>query len=154
MDDTEFAEQLRERGLRVTSTRLATLRAVQDNPHSSADVLVSLVREDLGTASKQAVYDILHVLTDVGLLRRIQPGGRAALYECETKDNHHHFHCDSCGKVLNVACLVGSAPCMAPPATDEFHVRTADVVYRGLCAACHKAQEERATPTVSTTASP
>jgi Fur family ferric uptake transcriptional regulator len=64
---------LRRHGLRVTAQRLAVLRAVSDRPHSTADDIYTVVRTEIGPISRQAVYDASAVLTDKGLLRRIQP---------------------------------------------------------------------------------
>ena len=69
---------LRRHGLQVTAQRLAVLRAVSDRPHSTADDLVNVVRAGIGAISRQAVYDVLGVLGDKGLVRRIQPAGSPA----------------------------------------------------------------------------
>ena len=66
---------LRQHGLHVTEQRLAVLRAVSDRPHSTADDIDKAVGAEIGAISRQAVYDALSVLTDKGLLRRIQPAG-------------------------------------------------------------------------------
>ncbi len=125
----------------MTSTRLATLLAVQEYPHSSAEQVSTLVRERLGTASKQAVYDVLHALTEKGIIRHVNLAGRASLYEMETADNHHHFLCVDCGKLRDVPCAVAVEPCMTPPESSDYHVITADVVYKGMCASCLATRE-------------
>jgi Fur family transcriptional regulator, stress-responsive regulator len=75
------ADLLRQRGYRVTGQRLAVLRAVSGDPHVTADVVAETVRAELGAISIQAVYDVLGVLVDVGLVRRIQPAGSPDLRE-------------------------------------------------------------------------
>ena len=70
------------------------------------------MRENIGEVSHQAVYDVLRVLTEVGLLRRIQPAGSVARYEARVDDNHHHVVCRSCGATADVDCAVGHAPCL------------------------------------------
>ena len=80
-------------GLQVTAQRLAVLRAVSGRPHSTADDIDKAVRAELGAVSRQAVYDALGVLTDKGVLRRIQPAGSPARYEDRVGDNHHHLIC-------------------------------------------------------------
>lgn len=140
MEPKNYAQALKGRGLRVTSTRLATLQVLEKFPHSSADRVIDQVRQKLGTASRQAVYDILHTLEDVGLVRHIDLGGRASLYEMCEGDNHHHFVCEQCGAIEDVPCQVGSAPCMLPPDGHHLHVDAAEVIYRGLCHQCQSAQ--------------
>ncbi|HWC68407.1 MAG TPA: transcriptional repressor, partial [Acidimicrobiales bacterium] len=75
----------------MTAQRLAVLRATSERPHSTADEIDKVVRTDIGAISRQAVYDALSILTDKGLLRRIQPAGSPARYEDRVGDNHHHL---------------------------------------------------------------
>ena len=97
------AELLRSRGIQVTAQRLAVLRAVAKHPHGTADDFAELIRAEIGTISRQAVYDALGTLSDKGLLRRIQPAGSAARYEDRVGDNHHHLICRTCGYFLSCA---------------------------------------------------
>src|SRR4051794_8936010 len=85
----DLAEQLRDRGLRATTTRVAVLRAVGElSGHPDTDTIASRVRQTLGTISTQAVYDGLHAMTRVGLLRRIEPAGSPARYETRVGGDH------------------------------------------------------------------
>jgi Fur family transcriptional regulator, stress-responsive regulator len=127
---------LRGAGLRVTRPRLAVLAAVYDHPHADTDSIIRLVRADLGEVSHQAVYDVLHVLTATGLVRRIQPKGSAARYESRVGDNHHHLVCRSCGAIEDVDCAVGSAPCLTPSVDHGFTIEEAEVIYWGRCPRC------------------
>ena len=68
-------QSLREAGLRVTQQRLAVLDAVRRLPHADTDSLINAVRAETGDISHQAVYDVLQVLTEAGLVRKIQPLG-------------------------------------------------------------------------------
>ncbi len=130
---------LRGAGLRVTQQRLAVMDALQRHPHAGADVILSAVRTTR-PVSHQAVYDVLHTLADLGLVRRIQPAGSVARYELRVGDNHHHVVCRSCGEVVDIDCAVGEAPCLDPSELDVhapgFVLDEAEVTYWGLCAAC------------------
>lgn len=128
---------LRTAGLRVTAPRLATLTVVAERPHAEADEIASAVRERLGSVSTQAVYGVLHALTDAGLLRRVDTGARAAArYELQSNDNHHHMICRECGRLEDVPCAVGHAPCLVPSHDHGFEVEVAEVLFKGLCASC------------------
>jgi Fur family ferric uptake transcriptional regulator len=127
---------LRSRGAYVTAQRIAVLRAVADDPHTTADDVLHAVRSDLGTISRQSVYDALNTLTELGLLRRIQPSGSAARFETRIGDNHHHLVCRDCGRVDDVDCAVGSRPCLTAADHLGFVIDEAEVVYWGLCPAC------------------
>ena len=74
---TDPASLLREHGLHVTAQRLAVLRAVSSHPHCTAEEVAEHARAEIGTISRQAVYDALGILADNGLIRRIEPAGVA-----------------------------------------------------------------------------
>jgi Fe2+ or Zn2+ uptake regulation protein len=136
----ELAHRLRDHGLRATTTRVAVLRAVGElSGHPDTDTIAGRVRETLGTISTQAVYDGLHAMTRVGLLRRIEPAGSPARYETRVGDNHHHLVCRSCGAAHDVDCVVGAAPCLTPGETADFIVEEAEVTFWGICPECQAA---------------
>ena len=130
------AALLREHGLRVTGQRLAVLRSVHAEPHTTAEAVADAVRAELGAISLQGVYDALHALVDAGLVRRIQPAGSPARFEARVRDNHHHLICRGCGEVADVDCAVGPAPCLTPGQDHGFLVDEAEVLYWGRCPRC------------------
>lgn len=133
---TDPVQALRDRGVQVTAQRVAVLRAAAAHPHGTADVLCDAVRADIGTISRQSVYDALRTLVDNGLLRRIQPVGSPALYEDRVGDNHHHLICRTCGLVADVDCAVGAMPCLTAADAMGFQIDEAEVAYWGLCPTC------------------
>ncbi|HEY8532530.1 MAG TPA: Fur family transcriptional regulator [Micromonospora sp.] len=135
----DFAQLLRGAALRVTRPRVAVLNAIHAYPHADAQTLIDAVRRDLPDVSHQAVYDCLHALTAAGLVRRIQPAGSAARYELRVGDNHHHVVCRSCGRIADVDCAVGEAPCLTASDDHGFAIDEAEVVYWGLCPECSAA---------------
>jgi Fe2+ or Zn2+ uptake regulation protein len=134
--ETDPADLLRQRGIQVTAQRLAVLRAVARQPHITADGVAELVRAEIGAISVQSVYDALGVLVAEGLIRRIQPAGSAARYEDRVGDNHHHLICRICGRVVDVDCAVGAAPCLAPGDGMGYEIDEAEVAYWGRCPEC------------------
>jgi len=120
----------------VTAQRLAVLRAVEAQPHSTADAVAALVRGEIGAISLQSVYDALGVLVAGGLIRRIQPAGSPARFEARVGDNHHHLICRTCGRVVDVDCAVGSAPCLNAVDDMGYDIDEAEVVYWGRCPRC------------------
>jgi len=130
------AETLREHGLHVTAQRLAVLRAVSSVPHASVAAVVQMVRGELGSVSTQAVYDVLAVLTEKRLLRRIRPAGSPARYENRVGDNHHHLVCQGCDRIVDVDCAVGEPPCLTAAEDFGFKIEEAEITYRGWCPEC------------------
>jgi len=137
---TDHAERLRQYGLQVTAQRLSVMRAVSTRPHATADEVADDVRGEIGSISRQAVYDALGVLAEKRLLRRIQPAGSAARYEDRVGDNHHHLICRNCGSTCDVDCAVGAVPCLVAADDHGFEIDEAEVIYWGRCPSCRKAE--------------
>jgi Fe2+ or Zn2+ uptake regulation protein len=131
---------LRGAGLRVTRPRVAVLDAVHRHPHGDTESIIGAVRLELPDVSHQAVYDSLHTLTAVGLVRRIQPAGSVARYESRVGDNHHHLVCRSCGVVVDIDCAVGEAACLTASDDHGFTIDEAEVVFWGQCPDCSTAR--------------
>lgn len=135
----DAAETLRRHRLPVTAQRVAVLREVSRRPHATAEEIAEGVRGELGSISRQSVYNVLGVLTDKGILRRIQPADSAARYEDRVGDNHHHLVCRACGRTQDVCCSKGHAPCLTAHDHHGFAIDEAEVIYWGLCPTCqHK----------------
>jgi Fur family ferric uptake transcriptional regulator len=130
------ADLLRQHGIQVTAQRLAVLRAVSAQPHITADSVADAVRAEIGAISLQSVYDALGVLVGEGLIRRIQPAGSPARFEDRVGDNHHHLICRVCGRVVDVDCATGKAPCLRAADDMGYEIDEAEVAYWGRCPEC------------------
>lgn len=135
-ETTDWPAQLRDRGLRVTRQRLAVLDVVAAHPHQPAEAVHTAVTEQLPEITVQSVYTVLHDLTAKELVRRFDPPGSPARYETRTHDNHHHAICSVCGRIEDVDCVHGEAPCLEAPSGLGMKVDVADVVFRGVCDGC------------------
>ncbi len=131
----DISKALKAAGLQITAQRLAVYRAVCSTPHAIADDICKAVRAELGVISRQAVYDALKVMSEHGIIRRIQPAGSAARYEHRV-DNHHHLACRRCGNLIDIDCAVGEAPCLTAEDDHGYQIDEAEVTYWGVCPAC------------------
>jgi Fe2+ or Zn2+ uptake regulation protein len=132
----DTASLLREHGVQVTAQRLAVLRAVSGRPHATADAIAEDVRSRIGAISRQAVYNALGILTEKGLIRRIQPAGSPALYEDRVGVKHHHVICRTCGRTVDVDCTLGETHCATAAADSGYQIEQAEVIYWGICPEC------------------
>ncbi|MDP5227989.1 MULTISPECIES: Fur family transcriptional regulator [Arthrobacter] len=140
---TSWSEQLRAAGRRVTKQRLAVLSAIDTNPHSTAERILESARQELPGLSAQSVYVVLGDLTELGMVRRFEPPHSPALYETRIGDNHHHAVCTRCGRVEDIDCTVGHAPCLEPhwnASQSPMTIQIADVLFQGICQDCLAAE--------------
>ncbi len=140
--ESVWSAALHSRDRRVTRQRLAVLAAVDAVPHATAEDVSVAVQAQLPHITVQSVYVILADLMDVNLLRRIDTPHSPARYETRVGDNHHHAVCTGCGRIEDVDCAVGHAPCLTPawsPGVRHMTIEIAEVVYQGLCDSCRAA---------------
>ena len=104
--------------------------------HLTAEEIQQKVEKKIGKVSIQAIYDIVHTLTEKGILRQTQPAGHSMIYELSRNPNHHHLICRNCGQIEDVDCAVGHAPCLEPSDDHGFEIDEAEVYYWGLCPRC------------------
>lgn len=132
-------DALRAAGLRVTAPRTAALVWLSGHPHATAEQVEAGIVAALGSVSTQAVYDVLSACAGAGLLRRIEPAGHPARYECRVGDNHHHLVCRVCGRTEDVDCATGTRPCLTPSDDLGYTLDEAEVVFWGKCPRCRDA---------------
>lgn len=140
LDTTEL---LRSAGLRSTAPRRAVLEALHAGGHYDAASVYERVKERLPGTSLQAVYVVLAALTDARLVRKITPEGGSAHYEVHQGNNHHHLLCTECGRLEDITCAIGEAPCLTPSEDHGFHITTAEVTFTGLCPDCRSRTNTR-----------
>lgn len=136
------ATELRGAGLRVTAQRQAVLRMLAGHPHATAAQVAAQLTAEAAVApplslSRQGLYNVLDDLTRAGLVRCIQPARSPARYELRVGDNHHHVVCRSCGRMEDIDCAAGQAPCLDPADAAGFVVDEAEVTWWGSCALCN-----------------
>jgi Fur family transcriptional regulator, ferric uptake regulator len=133
---TDLVELLHRRGQRATPQRLVILRELRRRGrHATADEIRNAVRHELPGTSTPTVYAVLDLLVELGLIRRIDVGSGASLYDARTAP-HQHTVCRHCGRVDDVDGQVDTA--MLHDASDRagFRARAVEIIISGLCADC------------------
>src|ERR1700753_3538948 len=96
---SDLVELLHRRGQRATPQRLVILREMRRHGrHATADEIRRAVRDELPGTSTPTVYAALERLVDLGLVRRIDAGAGATLYDARTEP-HQHTVCRQCDRV-------------------------------------------------------
>ncbi len=130
-----LSSALRERGLRATPQRLGIARLLEERPgHVTAERVHDDLTQRLPGVSLPTVYATLELLDELGLVRRVPTEG-TFVYDTRTHD-HHHLVCKRCGAIADVDARVDRRAVMAAAVASGFAADDAQVVVRGLCAAC------------------
>jgi Fe2+ or Zn2+ uptake regulation protein len=134
--ETALSAALRERGQRVTPQRLVVARVLEHlNRHATAEVVFGEVSRRMPGVSLPTVYATLELLEELGLIHRVATEGGAVVYDPRT-DEHHHLACRRCGAIHDVDADVEAGALLAAARSAGFAPDHAQVVVRGLCAAC------------------
>lgn len=89
----EINRKLRDAGMKVTPQRHAILEAIHNlKNHPSADQVIDYIREIHPGIATGTVYNVLDVLVEKGLIRRVKTEKDAMRYDAIT-ETHHHIYC-------------------------------------------------------------
>jgi Fe2+ or Zn2+ uptake regulation protein len=136
---THLHRELRARGQRATPQRLMIAGTVAALPgHATAEQIHGAVAERMPGVSLPTVYATLELLEEMGLVRRLPSPGGSAVYDPRT-DAHHHLVCRRCGLIADVDGAVDGGAVLAAARAAGFSPDDAQLVVRGLCAACRAA---------------
>ena len=99
----------------------------------SVDELLEAASKRVGGLGVATVYRAIGALLDSGWIEAVEIPGEPARYERSDKGHHHHFQCEACERVFDVAGCLENLRRLAPP---KFRVKEHAVTLYGLCAAC------------------
>jgi Fe2+ or Zn2+ uptake regulation protein len=135
-DQSDLVQLLRARGQRVTSQRLVILRELRRRAHhATADEIRRAVSDELPGTSTPTIYATLDLLVELGLIRRIDPGTGASLYDARTEP-HEHLVCDRCGTIEDLDVEIDTARVLEAAARAGYAAQRAELVIHGHCPAC------------------
>jgi len=86
--------------------------------------------DGLGIAT---VYRAVGALLEAGSITAVEIPGEPTRYERSDKGHHHHFQCEKCQRVFDVAGCLDNLRKLVPP---KFRVTEHAVTLYGLCSSC------------------
>jgi Fur family ferric uptake transcriptional regulator/Fur family peroxide stress response transcriptional regulator len=141
--DRDLIERLRARGQRVTSQRLVINRMLRArDQHVTAEEVLTSVSQTLPGTSLPTVYATLELFEQLGMVRRVNAGSGAVLFDSRTVE-HHHLICRTCGTVQDLDASVDLDPVLQAARSTGFAPTRAALVVDGLCASCSAAASAR-----------
>lgn len=122
-------EKIRRAGHKATPQRMAVVEALCEEQHQSLDELRSRCPE-IGLVT---VYRTLDLLSELGLVRRMDLGDRPR-YEMAER-HHHHLICESCGLISEFEdCPLDQR--VISRASPDFRVMAHSLEVYGQCVGC------------------
>ncbi|MDK1476176.1 transcriptional repressor [Streptomyces sp. 549] len=140
MVSTEWQDDLRKRGYRLTPQRQLVLEAVDKLEHSTPEDILTEVRRTAGGVNISTVYRTLELLEELGLVSHAHLGHGAPTYHLA--DRHHHMHlvCRDCTTVIEADVSVASS--FAEQLRESFGFET-DVKHFAIFGRCRECSADR-----------
>jgi Fur family transcriptional regulator, peroxide stress response regulator len=112
---------------------LELLRSTEAHP--TANWVYARLRKEFPNLSMGTVYRNIGILTEQGLIKRIDFGSTFDRLDAKVKA-HYHFICEQCGAIIDLDIPVEQRFNRSIAAGDGFVVRRHDVEFYGLCPQC------------------
>ena len=88
--------------LRMTNQREIILRELRKSKrHLTADELYDIVKKDMPRISLATVYRNLEILSEAGLIGKLEISGRQKRFDYDVEE-HDHIYCVECHRVDNL----------------------------------------------------
>lgn len=136
----DLSQQIREKGLKATPSRLDVIKALDKSGLAYAHAELELMFKDM---DRVTLYRVLNDFEDAGLVHKIVDADgvtRFALCKLSCPDKHHtdehvHFNCQVCHKMF---CLenIHVPHIKMPPG---YKVTSLQTLVYGLCKSCSAA---------------
>ena len=146
LDRKGFENLLREKGLKVTTQRLAVLTVLSQKPdsHLTAEEIYDLVKLENPEIGLATVYRTIQLLLELKIIDRIHLDDGYVRYELghvfEDEDGHHHHHliCVKCGRVSSFQGDLLEEFEKRMEGQTGFQIQDHDVKLYGYCADCQR----------------
>lgn len=137
-----MTDRLRRKDRKITGPRQAILDVLRQNRHplTTKEVLRQLGESDCDLAT---IYRSLHLLENIGMVKRFDFGDGAARYELvghDDHDHHHHLICMRCGKVVEIEECFPRKWEQEIAQRHGFSAVNHKLEFFGLCPRCQKAR--------------
>ena len=118
---------------RLTKQKTAILEYLRSTKsHPDAEKVYNTIKRDNPNISLSTVYRNLSQMADDGIILRLSAETKSDHFDADTSF-HHHFICNSCGKISDVYCTD-----LIKPDTDVGTVTSCSVYFYGICKECEK----------------
>ncbi|MCJ7856415.1 transcriptional repressor [Lachnospiraceae bacterium NSJ-143] len=132
----QFAEILKEKGLKVTPQRLAVYSAlINTKSHPSAEAIHKMLIADNPSISLATVYKTLDSFKSAGLIKELNFCFEHSNYDADMSD-HQHIVCTKCCHVFDVYYKPDSSMRETVEKQSGFKINDEQIVFYGICQDC------------------
>jgi len=132
---------LSSRKLRMTRQRQVILEALRKvSSHPTADEVYEMVRRRLPRVSLGTVYRNLEMLSERGMIQKLELGGSRRRFDGNVRD-HYHVRCIRCGRLEDAPVESVAAVEDALRGATDYEIIGHRLEFIGLCPQCKKSAQ-------------
>jgi len=125
--------------LRMTKQRQMILEELRKlKTHPTADDMYQILRKKMPRISLGTVYRNLEILSQSGVIQRLDVGGSQKRFDGNAK-NHYHVRCIKCSRIDDLEIELNDALEKAAKGATSFKVLRHSLEFMGLCPTCLEA---------------
>ena len=130
-----------EAKLRMTHQREIILDELRrSKTHPTADELYERIKKKLPRISLATVYRNLEILSETGLIKKLEISGRQKRFDWNPQD-HDHVYCTKCHRVDNIPTETAPLLSIEPNQQKGYRITGCRIEFYGLCPNCLKPQQ-------------
>jgi len=135
---TNYAELLKENGLKATFQRMNILEVLEKNGHMSIDAIYDDITKIHPSLSLATIYKNIILMVEKGVVVEVPIAGLKSKYEL-AKEDHIHLVCTECGDVEDKPCVKETDILLSTLIEKEsFILNKRQINLYGVCKECQK----------------
>lgn len=139
---TELSKLLRENACKVTPQRLAIYSILASTKaHPTAETIYKKLHHQYPTMSFATVYKTVEILTELGIIQKLNTGEEAFRYDADIS-RHAHVRCLGCGRVDDIFDLDTTALEEDASSKSQYALQGCQIYFQGLCPECAKKNQQ------------
>lgn len=134
---------LKQKGFSITNQRRVIIAEIlRCGSHFDIESLASRMYAKNRQSARATVYRTVKILADAGIIKREMLGENHSHYEFIEQD-HGHFVCSSCGKIIELACPTLASFLENVSTSHDFTINRHSVELFGFCGECERKQRRK-----------
>jgi len=136
----DYAQMLKESGLKATFQRMNILNVIDMQGHMSVEGIYDEVSKVHPSLSLATIYKNIILMMEKGVLVEVPIIGKKSKYEL-AKSDHMHLICTECGEVEDKMCLDETEEIFSHLTEEEhFKLNKRQINLYGICESCQTQQ--------------
>jgi len=128
-----LTKQLKKHNIRLSHRRLKVIECLcYSLNHPTVDQIYVNLHKEVPTLSKTTIYNTLHTLARLGLVKPISIEDNKTRYDIIT-DDHGHFKCQKCGQIFNFNAELKP---LTKGELSGFKITERNLYFKGICQKC------------------